>query len=235
MDGGQHHPTPAAAGNLYDPTSCWDFLDPSFFEDASSNPCYLSAPNPCIGSGVDFVAPQVGDDCSEKLGPGKRSRDGENCRRGTKACRERLRRERLNDKFQDLSALLEPGRSVKTDKPAILDDAIRVLTQLRAESQELRETNEKLLEEIQCLKAEKNELKDEKIMLKADKMRLEQQVKTMAVPRAGFIPTHPAATYHAVANKVPVFPSYGYYPMWQFLQPSACDTSSDHELRPPAA
>lgn len=41
---------------------------------------------------------------------------------------------------------------MKTEKPAILDDAIRVLTQLRAESQELKETNEKLLEEIKCLK-----------------------------------------------------------------------------------
>lgn len=51
-----------------------------------------------------------------------------------------------------MSTVLEPGRSVKTDKPAILDDAIRVLTQLNAESQELKETNEKLLEEIKSLK-----------------------------------------------------------------------------------
>lgn len=55
-------------------------------------------------------------------------------------------------RFHDLSSILEPGRSVKTEKPAILDDAIRVLTQLRTESQELRETNEKMLEEIKCLK-----------------------------------------------------------------------------------
>lgn len=55
-------------------------------------------------------------------------------------------------RFLDLSSILEPGRSVKTEKPAILDDAIRVLTQLRAESEELKETNEKLQEEIKCLK-----------------------------------------------------------------------------------
>jgi cell division septum initiation protein DivIVA len=47
---------------------------------------------------------------------------------------------------------LEPGRQAKTDKPAILDDAIRVLNQLKAEAQELKETNEKLLEEIKSLK-----------------------------------------------------------------------------------
>ena len=51
-----------------------------------------------------------------------------------------------------MSSILEPGRQAKTDKPAILDDAIRVLNQLKAEAQELKETNEKLLEEIKSLK-----------------------------------------------------------------------------------
>ncbi|KAK9905432.1 hypothetical protein M0R45_000156 [Rubus argutus] len=87
-----------------------------------------------------------------------RGRNESWCGSGAKACREKLRRER----FVDLSAVLEPGRPAKTDKPAILDDAIRVLTQLRAETQELTQTNEKLLEEIKSLKAEKNELREEK-------------------------------------------------------------------------
>ena len=51
-----------------------------------------------------------------------------------------------------MSSILEPGRQAKTDKPAILDDAIRVLNQLKAETQELKETNEKLLHEIKSLK-----------------------------------------------------------------------------------
>lgn len=51
-----------------------------------------------------------------------------------------------------MSCILEPGRPARTDKPAILDDAIRVLNQLRTESQELKETNEKLQEEIKSLK-----------------------------------------------------------------------------------
>ncbi|XP_052312800.1 transcription factor bHLH104 isoform X3 [Populus trichocarpa] len=155
-------------------------------------------------------------------------------RAGTKACREKLRRERLNDRFQDLSSVLEPGRPAKTDKPAILDDAIRVLNQLKNEAQELKETNEKLLEEIRSLKAEKTELREEKLMLKADKEKMEQQLKTLALPTSGFMPTYPAA-YHAAANKIPVFPGYGLMPMWHYLPPTACDTSRDHELRPPAA
>ncbi|KAJ6898609.1 transcription factor bHLH104-like [Populus alba x Populus x berolinensis] len=164
----------------------------------------------------------------------KRGRSDSCSRAGTKACREKLRRERLNDRFQDLSSVLEPGRPAKTDKPAILDDAIRVLNQLKNEAQELKETNEKLLEEIKSLKAEKTELREEKLMLKADKEKMEQQLKTLALPTSGFMPTYPAA-YHAAANKIPVFPGYGLMPMWHYLPPAACDTSRDHELRPPAA
>uniref|UniRef100_A0A3N7FQ52 BHLH domain-containing protein n=1 Tax=Populus trichocarpa TaxID=3694 RepID=A0A3N7FQ52_POPTR len=164
----------------------------------------------------------------------KRERSDLCSRAGTKACREKLRRERLNDRFQDLSSVLEPGRPAKTDKPAILDDAIRVLNQLKNEAQELKETNEKLLEEIRSLKAEKTELREEKLMLKADKEKMEQQLKTLALPTSGFMPTYPAA-YHAAANKIPVFPGYGLMPMWHYLPPTACDTSRDHELRPPAA
>ena len=82
--------------------------------------------------------------------------------------------------------------------------------------------------------AEKTELREEKLMLKADKEKMEQQLKTLALPTSGFMPTYPAA-YHAAANKIPVFPGYGLMPMWHYLPPTACDTSRDHELRPPAA
>ncbi|MBA0780182.1 hypothetical protein Gotri_004321 [Gossypium trilobum] len=137
-------------------------------------------------------------------------------------------------RFLDLSSTLEPGRPARTDKSAILDDAIRVLTQLRTDAQELKETNEKLLEEIKSLKAEKNEIREEKLVLKANKERIEQQLKTLNVSPAGYLPAHPAG-YHAAANKMAVFPGYGLVPMWQYLPPSARDTSQDHELRPPAA
>ncbi|XP_030533893.1 transcription factor bHLH104-like [Rhodamnia argentea] len=234
---------------LGDDPSCWDFLDcASLFGDAPSTPSPWPPHNPSAAAaaavGVDFPAGGVasaGDDLGGAQCPRKRGRN-DACNQPqpqpqprTKACREKLRRERLNDRFLDLSSILEPGRSIKTEKTAVLDDAIRVLTQLRAESEELKETNEKLQEEIKCLKAEKNELREEKLSLKADKERMEQQLKAMTVPPAGFVPPHPATAYHAGANKMPVFPSYGYIPMWQYMPPAARDTSSDHELRPPAA
>lgn len=51
-----------------------------------------------------------------------------------------------------MCSILEPGRPVKTDKSAILSDAIRVLNQLRTEAKELKEANEKLQEDIKVLK-----------------------------------------------------------------------------------
>ncbi|KAL5784693.1 hypothetical protein ACOSQ2_007085 [Xanthoceras sorbifolium] len=183
---------------------------------------------------VDFDFSSDGFVSQETQHARKRARSG-SCRQpGTKACREKLRRERLNDRFIDLSCVLEPGRPTRTDKPAILDDAIRILNQLRTEAQELKDDNKKLQEEIKSLKAEKNELREEKILLKADKERVEQQVKAMSISSTGYLQAHPAA-YHAGMSKMPVFPSYGLVPMWQYLPPSSRDTSHDHELRPPAA
>ncbi|KAF8014554.1 hypothetical protein BT93_H0390 [Corymbia citriodora subsp. variegata] len=241
-------------GLVGDDPSCWDFLDCSslLFPDADPSPSSAAPPPPPplwpphhdqlpggAAAAAEFQAGGVdsaGDELSgAQCAARKRGRNDACNQPRTKACREKLRRERLNDRFLDLSSILEPGRSVKTEKPAILDDAIRVLTQLKAESEELKDTNQKLQEEIKCLKAEKNELREEKLSLKADKERMEQQLKAMTVPPAGFVPPHPAAAYHAGANKMPVYPSYGFIPMWQYMPPSARDTSSDHELRPPAA
>ncbi|XP_022858238.1 transcription factor bHLH34-like isoform X2 [Olea europaea var. sylvestris] len=84
--------------------------------------------------------------------PRKRGRNDAFSAVGSKACREKMRREKLNDRFSELCSLLEPDRPVKTDKLAILGDAIRVLNELKSESQEYKEMNEKLLEEIKTLK-----------------------------------------------------------------------------------
>ncbi|CAF1966887.1 hypothetical protein Bca4012_076690 [Brassica carinata] len=98
-------------------------------------------------------------------------------------------------------------KDAKTDKPAILDDAIRVMNQLRGEAYELKETNQKLLEEIKTLK-----------------------LKSMAVPSPGFLPSHPAAFHQ---NIMAVYASYGYYPnmpmMPYLLPPSQRDTSQDQQ------
>ncbi|KAK6145955.1 hypothetical protein DH2020_019824 [Rehmannia glutinosa] len=187
-----------------------------------------------IDASLSGTASQISECAEDQECRRKRGRSDQCGGTGTKACRERMRREKLNDRFSELSAILEPGRPMKTDKSAILGDAIRVLNQLKTESQEYKETNEKLLEEIKTLKAEKNELREEKLVLKADKERIEQQLKTIAIPPTGFMPAHPSI-YPAGTNKMPMFPSYSYLPMWQYLPPSARDTSQDHQLRPPAA
>ncbi|CAH8361436.1 unnamed protein product [Eruca vesicaria subsp. sativa] len=177
-------------------------------------------------SSVGVVKEEFEEECSRKRG-----RTGSCSKPGTKACREKKRREMLNDKFMDLSSVLEPTRTPKTDKPAILDDAIRVVNQLRGEAHELKETNQKLLEEIKSLKAEKNELREEKMVLKSDKEKMEQQMKSMAsFSSPGFMPSHPGAFHQ---NKMAVYGSYGYYPnmpmMPYLLPPSQRDTSQDQQ------
>lgn len=55
-------------------------------------------------------------------------------------------------RFMELSSLLEPGRAPKTDKAAILVDAVRMVTQLRGEAQKLKDSNSGLQEKIKELK-----------------------------------------------------------------------------------
>ncbi|KAK1359993.1 hypothetical protein POM88_044467 [Heracleum sosnowskyi] len=54
----------------------------------------------------------------------------------SKACREKMRKDKLNDKFIELGAILDPGRPPKIDKSAILIDVARmwaVLTRKHAD------------------------------------------------------------------------------------------------------
>ncbi|GFY84956.1 basic helix-loop-helix (bHLH) DNA-binding superfamily protein [Actinidia rufa] len=198
----------------------WDLLDySSFIDDVTTSDLYWGDQSAGVQVDVSLSrATSQEEEYRERECPRKRARSDSCSGLGTKAC----------------PLFLEPGRPPKADKVAILGDAIRVLNQLRAESLEFRETNDKLLEEIKSLKAEKNELREEKLVLKADKEKMEQQLKAVAVSPAGFLPTPPAA-YHAGANKMAIFPSYGFVPMWQYLPPAALDTAQDQALRPPAA
>lgn len=209
--------------------NCWsDLIDYSCLLDDDAPPIQYGNPQPPsqnVGMSMDVSFSEITSQVNiyEESGlPRKRGRTDSYGRVGTKACRERMRREKLNDRFSELSAVLEPGKPVKTDKFAILSDAIRHLNHLKTESQEYIEMNKRLMEEIKILKAEKNELREEKVKLKGDKERMEQQVKTMNI-----LPTE--------VNKMSMFPSYGFVPMWQYLPHSARDTSLDQNLRPPAA
>ncbi|KAI4333802.1 hypothetical protein L6164_018564 [Bauhinia variegata] len=179
-------------------------------------------------------------DCLKESGSKKRGRSDSCAASSSKACREKLRRDRLNDKFLELGSVLEPGRSPKTDKAAILIDAVRMVTHLRGEAQKLKDSNMNLQEKIKELKAEKNELRDEKQRFKSEKEKLEHQLKAVNA-QPGFLPPPPAipaaftAQGQAPGNKLVPFLGYPGVAMWQFMPPAAVDTSQDHVLRPPVA
>ncbi|CAA2973986.1 transcription factor ILR3-like [Olea europaea subsp. europaea] len=203
----------------------------------------LTTPPPSTAT-VGFAWPAKAISCIsidaegfKEVGPRKRLKF-ESCNASrSKACREKLRRDRLNERFLELGSILEPGKPPKADKCALLCDAVRMVTQLRVEAQRLKESNQDLLEKIKELKAEKKELRDEKLRLKADKEKLELQVKASAA-QAGLL-AHQSAMGVAFAkeegNKLMPFFGYPGVAMWQFMQPAVVDTSQDHVLRPPVA
>ncbi|OMO99969.1 hypothetical protein COLO4_13001 [Corchorus olitorius] len=179
-------------------------------------------------------------DCLKEVVSRKRLKSEPCGASGSKACREKLRRDKLNDRFVELGTILEPGRPPKADKVALLSDAVKMVHQLRSEVEKLKESNEELQEKIKELKAEKNELRDEKQRLKVEKEKMEQQVKAISA-RPGFLP-HPspvpaafAAQGQAVGNKLMPYIGFPGVAMWQFMPPAAVDTSQDHVLRPPVA
>ncbi|MCL7047427.1 hypothetical protein MKW94_013336 [Papaver nudicaule] len=159
----------------------------------------------------------------------------------TKACREKIRRDKLNDRFLELCSILEPGRPPTTDKLIVLTDATRALKQLCLETKRLKESNEAIQDRIKSLKAEKSDLREEKVRLKAEKEKMEKTLKGMAMPSPPLL-SHPAA-FHApvpfstTGKTVPYQINYPLPPiaMWQWMAPACLDTSQDHVLRPPVA
>ncbi|ESW04975.1 hypothetical protein PHAVU_011G141300 [Phaseolus vulgaris] len=215
--------------------------DASFTVPSSAFTWPPNALNATSNVGVEIDGSLADSDGLKEAGSKKRVRS-ETCAAATssKACREKLRRDKLNDKFVELGSILEPERPTKTDKAAILIDAVRMVTQLRGEAQKLKDSNQGLQEKIKELKAEKNELRDEKQMLKAEKEKLEQQLKSLNaqpnfMPPPAAIPAAFAAQGQAHGNKLVPFISYPGVAMWQFMPPAAVDTSQDHVLRPPVA
>ncbi|KAI3504448.1 hypothetical protein L1887_25921 [Cichorium endivia] len=215
---------PVPVGNFVTPASGSIWPMQTTFNGSSSNPS------------VELDGLLADADGTKETGSKKRGRSEQCSGTSSKACREKLRRDKLNDKFVELASILEPGRSPKTDKSAILVDAVRMVTQLRTEAKKLKDSNLELQEKIKELKTEKNELRDEKQRLKAEKEKLEQQINIqpsfMGAPPG--IPTgYPQV--QAMGNKMVPVMSYPGMAMWQFLPPTAVDTSQDHELHPPVA
>ncbi|KAH0984156.1 hypothetical protein GBA52_011333 [Prunus armeniaca] len=131
-----------------------------------------------------------------EVGSQKRLRSGSYGASFSKACREKLQRNRLNEGYAIIKVLgisFCPGswKASQTDKGAILTDAVRALTQLQSESKKLKETIESLQANIKELKAEKSELRDEKRRQRVEGEKLEQQVIAMSTQN-GILPHSPA-------------------------------------------
>ncbi|WOL09294.1 transcription factor bHLH115-like [Canna indica] len=175
------------------------------------------------------------EDNGKNNGSAKKRNRVESCAApGSKARREKIRRDKLNDRFTELCSIMDPGKPPLTDKFAILTDATRLLNKLRCEAKKLKESNEALQNSIRSLKAEKLDLRDEKMRLKSEKERLEQMLKgTSTTPQ--FITQPAAPTVHASYSKTIPEPNYPPMGMWQWIHPAALDTSQDHVLRPPVA
>jgi hypothetical protein len=52
-------------------------------------------------------------------------------------------------RYTELAALIDPNKPPKTDRNLILDDAVRVISQLRVENNQLRQLNKLLEERVQ--------------------------------------------------------------------------------------
>eukprot|EP00267_Zea_mays_P029865 XP_008660879.1 transcription factor ILR3 [Zea mays] len=115
----------------------------AFSWDASSS---SSNPSVEVGSYVNT------NDVFKEPGSNKRSGSNDVHVPTSKASREKMRRNKLNDRFLELGSTLEPGKPVKVDKAAILSDATRMVIQLHSEAQQLKETNGSLEEKIKELK-----------------------------------------------------------------------------------
>ncbi|CAK9327358.1 unnamed protein product [Citrullus colocynthis] len=188
---------------------------------------------------ADFDDPLGMADDVKESGSRKRMSSGSNAFE-SKAHKEKMRRDKLNDRFLELNSILNHGRPPKIDKSVILGDAVRMIIQLRDEAQKLKESNESSLEKINEMKAEKNELRDEKQRLKEAKDSLEQKMKAFNtqptfLPHPPAIPAAFASPNQVVGGKLVPVIGYPGVSMWQFMPPGAIDTSQDHVLRPPVA
>ncbi|KXZ41653.1 hypothetical protein GPECTOR_340g76 [Gonium pectorale] len=74
-----------------------------------------------------------------------------------KACREKARREKLNERFADLARLIDPNGEPKTDKSTILTDAIKYVQQMTVENHQLRQLNKFLEERVSTLERERGQ------------------------------------------------------------------------------
>ncbi|GBF89688.1 transcription factor-like [Raphidocelis subcapitata] len=104
---------------------------------------------------ADVESEELSDEEDDKGGKGKRpgGRAPEAAR--TKANRERMRREKINEKFIELAQLVEPNKDPKTDRLTVLCEAIRTVQQFQVENHQLKQLNKFLEEKAAALERER--------------------------------------------------------------------------------
>ena len=108
------------------------------------------------------------------------------CERAKKAkrTREKLRRDTLNSRYQELSAVLELGESMKSDQAALVSAATDSIKRLRAEHARLANTIMRFQDEksqkadlLRALAMEREQLVKEKAQLLEEKLHVEGQLQ----------------------------------------------------------
>ncbi|CAN0901642.1 Transcription factor bHLH47 [Linum grandiflorum] len=124
----------------------------------------------------DLVAVDVTVEAAAEKGSCKGKNKAKVPRRVHKAERERLKREQLNDLFIDLATALEMEEA-NSGKASILNEAARLLKDLRGQIDALKKDNASLLFESRYVTTEKNELKDENSVLETQIGDLQSEVE----------------------------------------------------------
>ncbi|MQL78956.1 hypothetical protein Taro_011408 [Colocasia esculenta] len=114
-----------------------------------------------------------------------------------KAEREKLKREHLNELFQELGYALEPARQ-NNGKASILNDTTRLLRDMLAQVESLRKENAALVTESRYVTVEKNELKDDNLALEAEIEKLKNELREKAQSNPSW--------RNGVENAVPAVP-----------------------------
>uniref|UniRef100_A0A0D9VFK0 BHLH domain-containing protein n=1 Tax=Leersia perrieri TaxID=77586 RepID=A0A0D9VFK0_9ORYZ len=141
-------------------------------------------------------------------------------RKVQKADREKMRRDKLNEQFQELGGTLDPDRP-RNDKATILGDAIQMLKDLTSQVNKLKAEYTSLSEEARELTQEKNELRDEKASLKFEVDNLNtqyQQRMRVLYPWTGMEPSVVIGPPPAYPFSVPVPIPSGVVPIHPQLQ-----------------
>ncbi|KAI3670002.1 hypothetical protein L6452_41557 [Arctium lappa] len=109
-----------------------------------------------------------------------------------KAEREKLKRDRMNELFLELTKALEPATQ-NNGKSSALTDTIRILRDLIAQVESLKKENAVLLAESQYVAVEKNELKEENSAIEAQIKKLQSQIADRVHYPASYLECNPMA------------------------------------------